>query len=1005
MSALWNGALTILNGDEREWKQMVPRDLDNEEYFGRDHMRQLMSTRVQSGAFDSFLRQIQPFLLVITHSSFLDCLSVDTFVGGLYNFIGGTNGTRAVPFFQHLCENLVLAHVEETSLTGPATIETTLIAASITLRELLRRESRARFNDDLEGLIGSIENAVHLINGDGPSHMTALVTSHIREMRAMIARARGLLAPEQEPQEAHAGIMATSRYPRVMDMPRDRHDNDKADIMKIKIFPTREEIVTDEPDFLPSTDRDEPSFLADEGVRHIDTHFRLLRYDTFGQLKDLLGGVADAVKQNPNLPKVDLGDFRANKYANACISYVGFDSRQGLSMSVTFTQPLIMFKMPASEKIKWWKESRRLTDGVLLSFISFQGGELHPLFFVATETKTETNKDRREKNRDDQITITAKLVDHDVVNVESAVRLSYEKVKGLLIEYPGVLPATFVTILENLQDMQRHSRLPFCQWILPGKLNDAGGAAEVHIPPPLYSRVPGFRFSLESLLKEGEPRDPGIFIDPFSSANDADLLSEMERRRNLDRGQCQALLQALIRVYVLTQGPPGTGKSFLGIQLMKVLMHCKKTTELGPVLRTTNRINVLLTRAQHGMYLIGNVETYSNIPMWQKVIEMLRSSDSLGGSLGLCCPRHQDTAIQVSEPDDFPRLSPEGGPELSVNQVFYSILPSKPEFDQICAENPLKFAPGMLSVLESPSPPQFAFFESPPTLDSDEDLWAVYIVLLILRDGTIQQKLVYTGSGTDSIDGADARLEVYSTRDSPKLPSRVRAAFDKGARLHHVGLLCWSPLPPVSLVPRARARFLAVEALFTTIFSSSQHTTPSNQIRMIILRPNALERSAIWRVPWRECPREKCYMEGARERVPWREVLYGGCSGESALERCVMGEWFRDNGKHALFKLPFLNADKLHVAVEESLKILGEGWYESVSAEELTAIKQATLSGRSGIATHSGHWYNCVNGHPFAIGECGMPMEQARCPECGAPIGGSHHQAVDGVTRAVDMES
>ena len=41
----------------------------------------------------------------------------------------------------------------------------------------------------------------------------------------------------------------------------------------------------------------------------------------------------------------------------------------------------------------------------------------------------------------------------------------------------------------------------------------------------------------------------------------------------------------------------------------------------------------------------------------------------------------------------------------------------------------------------------------------------------------------------------------------------------------------------------------------------------------------------------------------------------------------------------------------------------------------------------------------------FAIGECGMPMEEARCPECGAPVGGSNHQAVAGVTRATDMES
>ncbi len=100
----------------------------------------------------------------------------------------------------------------------------------------------------------------------------------------------------------------------------------------------------------------------------------------------------------------------------------------------------------------------------------------------------------------------------------------------------------------------------------------------------------------------------------------------------------------------------------------------------------------------------------------------------------------------------------------------------------------------------------------------------------------------------------------------------------------------------------------------------------------------------------------------------------------------------------------FSNADGLRKAVEQTLQQLGKEWYEEVSKDELAAIKAAMLSGPRGMATHSGHWYNCENGHPFAIGECGMPMEQATCPECGAPVGGQHHRAVGGVTRAMEME-
>jgi hypothetical protein len=105
-----------------------------------------------------------------------------------------------------------------------------------------------------------------------------------------------------------------------------------------------------------------------------------------------------------------------------------------------------------------------------------------------------------------------------------------------------------------------------------------------------------------------------------------------------------------------------------------------------------------------------------------------------------------------------------------------------------------------------------------------------------------------------------------------------------------------------------------------------------------------------------------------------------------------------------LCRKPFQNAEILHNAVEESRSLLHKEWYEEVTAEEIMAIKSAMVNGPGGIATHSGHWYNCENGHPFAIGDCGMPMELARCPECGAQVGGQHHRAVDGVTRAMGME-
>ena len=34
-----------------------------------------------------------------------------------------------------------------------------------------------------------------------------------------------------------------------------------------------------------------------------------------------------------------------------------------------------------------------------------------------------------------------------------------------------------------------------------------------------------------------------------------------------------------------------------------------------------------------------------------------------------------------------------------------------------------------------------------------------------------------------------------------------------------------------------------------------------------------------------------------------------------------------------------------------------------------------------------GHWFQCKNGHVYAIGECGGAMEESKCPECKEVIG------------------
>ncbi|KAF3910732.1 hypothetical protein ABW21_db0208985 [Orbilia brochopaga] len=81
-------------------------------------------------------------------------------------------------------------------------------------------------------------------------------------------------------------------------------------------------------------------------------------------------------------------------------------------------------------------------------------------------------------------------------------------------------------------------------------------------------------------------------------------------------------------------------------------------------LKTSNRINVLLSRAKWGMYIIGNADTASSVPMWANVIHHMTLNGCLGNALELECERHKNDPIYVASREDFLTFAPEGGCNL-----------------------------------------------------------------------------------------------------------------------------------------------------------------------------------------------------------------------------------------------------------------------------------------------------------------------------------------------------
>jgi hypothetical protein len=75
--------------------------------------------------------------------------------------------------------------------------------------------------------------------------------------------------------------------------------------------------------------------------------------------------------------------------------------------------------------------------------------------------------------------------------------------------------------------------------------------------------------------------------------------------------------------------------------------------------------------------------------------------------------------------------------------------------------------------------------------------------------------------------------------------------------------------------------------------------------------------------------------------------------------------------------------------------------WTSEIAQVLTAIAKAEAHGYGYGTSWSNHWYQCPNGHPYFIGECGGAMERSICPECREVVGGTGH-SLDSSNRQVE---
>ncbi|KAF4468731.1 NFX1-type zinc finger-containing 1 [Fusarium albosuccineum] len=573
---IWEGALTILDGDSEELHQLVARDLVDDKLSGQTHIAQ--ATRTSTLATQADLHCAESFLRLVTHPSLLGSLSIDHCLGTMYTLFSGTNGEEGIEFLSSICQQTLKNYDYLTSASGSSVLDLAKVISKA-LYELLVKVPRAQFSDSLPALLKILDELVVKISKSSSNADLDALQSRLTIIKRVIAGAKATLAPVRLfPDDGSRDTKSVaSSFPKKAQTPGGRHDNDFADISEISILPTYEEVTSDSVEYLPSTNFLYPHVLEDPMQRYIDSTFRLVRHDIIGPVSDVLRDLLSS--KDPLKGQLSGKDTQAQVYLTSTVRRISIEEKQGLEAIVSFLSPPHIRKKTPSEQRSWWQASSRLGEGTLVCFVSSDGDQKNILFLQVTAKRAEgsehpgSNKSSLVSNGRSLPSVTVKLAAHEYDDLSLLTQLWRDKTPGVLVDFNGVIPDTFMPILNNLKKIKRENHIAFQKWILPG------ASLDDRIPAPLYARKAGFVFPLGCITKN---EHSSLVLDP-TSPETMDL-QELEDATGLDHGQCLGLLGALTREYALVQGPPGTGKSYLGVKLLRVLLGVKEQAELGPIL-------------------------------------------------------------------------------------------------------------------------------------------------------------------------------------------------------------------------------------------------------------------------------------------------------------------------------------------------------------------------------------------------------------------------------------
>ena len=552
----------------------------------------MVDGQIEETTVSIFRERTLPFYRIISHPDVLSSLILETPLDCIYNFLFGPSGRRALGVFRFTAtaiSGLVLNHpLHDEELSSVA-----ITSSLAVLQRLVDVNQSAQVIEDFVPIVETISACI-------PEQATLPTArqSLIRIRRRLnIGTSLPLASKQSAVLDVHYGAFELSQdLPGKLSDHGPRHDNDHENIYDIKILPTAQEIISQRQEYLPSNNPTRHHLPGLSGL--LDRQFRLLREDTVGQLRDAVRIELSRLEHPSSVPPGSVQGVQVVRnvvYQNVRLLRLDVDKQKGLQIVAGFDQPPPIRNKSKKQREEYWKNSKLLQGDALICFVSATGRVI--FFCVCDPTRLPLGKQFDSEASDSksitaeedfwkpsgnlpslfresgQATVLLSMVEHkpdDLIWITHHLGTRHNS-RQSLVEFPGVLLASFQSTLQALQKMSRSLDLPFADIIAP----DTQSPNTMAMQPPAYTQRRGFRFNL-SCLTGGEPLvlTPG---QPFD-------FEKLRKNSTLDDAQQAAVVQALGTGLAFIQGPPGTGKSYTGVNIIKALLSNRKAAELGPII-------------------------------------------------------------------------------------------------------------------------------------------------------------------------------------------------------------------------------------------------------------------------------------------------------------------------------------------------------------------------------------------------------------------------------------